>query len=159
MKARFFLLPGALQTEILRRVAACAACLVLSTIILIACGDLWLCLPFAAFTVVFAAISLLLLKRCLSGQYVALIGVCLTVERTRLRRRVKLLTISSPPHIVKCLPGGKVCGIDAGDTVTLYIASSAPVYYRGGYLFVSSCIAIDFAKGCSYGYAGTSGTM
>ena len=114
-------------------------------------GDLWLCLSFAAFAAVFAAVMAMLLRRCLSGQYVAVSGVCLSVERTGLRRRAKSLTIASPPHTVKCLLRGKLSGIAVGDTVTLYIKASAPVYERGGCLLLDGCMAIEFTKGCSNG--------
>ena len=151
MKAQFLLLPGALQTQILRRTAACAVSMLLFALALMVYGDLWLCLSFAAFAAVFAAMTALLLRRCLSGQYVAVSGVCLSVERTGLRRRVKSLTIASPPHTVKCLPRGKLSGIAVGDTVTLYVAASAPVYERGGCLLLDGCMAIEFTKGCSNG--------
>ena len=151
MKARFLSLPGALQAQILRRAAACASSLALFALSLIVYGDPWLCLSFVAFAAVFAAMMALLLRRCLSGQYVAVSGVCLSVERTGLRRRVKSLTIVSPPHTVKCLPRGKLSGIAVGDTVTLYIAASAPVYERGGCLLLDGCMAIEFTKGCSNG--------
>ena len=151
MKAQFLLLPGALQTQILRRVAACAVSMLLFALALIVYGDLWLCLSLAAFAAVFAAMTALLLRRCLSGQYIAVSGVCLSVARTGLRRRVKSLTIVSPPHTVKCLPRGKLSGIAVGDTVTLYIAANVPVYERDGCLLVDGCMAIEFAKGCSNG--------
>ena len=137
--------------QILRRTAACAVSMLLFALALIVYGDLWLCLSFAAFAAVFAAMTALLLRRCLSGQYVAVSGVCLSVERTGLRRRVKSLTIVSPPHTVKCLPRGKLSGIAVGDTVTLYIAANVPVYERDGCLLVDGCMAIEFAKGCSNG--------
>ena len=137
--------------QILRRAAACASSLALFALAFIVYGDLWLCLSFAAFAAVFAAMTALLLRRCLSGQYVAVSGVCLSVERTGLRRRVKSLTIVSPPHTVKCLPRGKLSGIAVGDTVTLYIAANVPVYERDGCLLVDGCMAIEFAKGCSNG--------
>lgn len=151
MKARFLSLPGALQAEILRRAAACTASLALFVLALMVYSDLWLCLSFAAFAAVFAAMTALLLRRCPSGQYVAVSGVCLSVERTGLRRRVKSLTVSAPPHTVKCLPRGKLSGIAVGDTVTLYIAANAPVYERDGCLLVDGCMAIEFTKGCSNG--------
>ena len=151
MKARFLSLPGALQTQILRRAAACTACLALFALALMVYGDLWLCLSFAAFAAVFAAMTALLLRRCLSGQYVAVSGVCLSVERTVLRRRVKSLDVLAPPHTVKCLVRGRLSGIAVGDTVTLYIAASAPVYERGGCLLLDGCMAIEFTKGCSNG--------
>lgn len=137
--------------QILRRTAACAVSMLLFALALIVYGDLWLCLSFAAFAAVFAAMTALLLRRCLSGQYVAVSGVCLSVERTGLRRRVKSLTVSAPPHTVKCLPRGKLSGIAVGDTVTLYIAANAPVYERDGCLLVDGCMAIEFTKGCSNG--------
>lgn len=151
MKARFLSLPGALQTQILRRAAACVASVLLFALTLMVYGDLWMCLSFAAFAAVFAAMTALLLRRCLSGQYVAVSGVCLSIERTRLRRRVKSLTIASPPHTVKCLPCGKLSGIAVGNTVTLYVAASAPVYERDGCLLLDGCMAIEFTKGCSNG--------
>lgn len=144
-------MPGALQEQILRRATACASSLALFALALIVYGDLWLCLSFAAFAAVFAAMTALLLRRCLSGQYVAVSGVCLSVERTGLRRRVKSLTVSAPPHTVKCLLRGKLSGIAVGDTVTLYIKASAPVYERDGYLLVDGFMAIEFTKGCSNG--------
>ena len=149
MKAQFLLLPGALQTQILRRAAACAVSMLLFALALIVYGDLWLCLSLAAFAAVFAAMTALLLRRCLSGQYISVSGVCLSVERTVLRRRVKSLTVSAPPHTVKCLLRGKLSGIAVGDTVTLYIAASAPVCERGGCLLLDGCMAIEFTKGCS----------
>ena len=142
MKARILSLPGALQTQILRRAAACASSLALFALSLIVYGDLWLCLSFVAFAAVFAAMTALLLRRCLSGQYIAVSGVCLSVERTGLRRRVKSLDVSAPPHTVKCLPRGRLSGIAVGDTVTLYIAASAPVYERDGCLLIYGCLAI-----------------
>lgn len=149
MKALFLSLPGALQTQILRRTAACVASVLSFALALMVYGDLWLCLSFAAFAAMFAALTALLLHRCLSGHYVAVSGVCLSVERTGLRRRVKSLTVSAPPHTVKCLPRGKLSGIAVGDTVTLYIAANTPVYERGGCLLLDGCMAIEFAKGCS----------
>ena len=151
MKARILSLPGALQTQILRRAAACASSLALFALSLIVYGDLWLCLSFVAFAAVFAAMMALLLRRCLSGQYVAVSGVCLSVERTGLRRRVKSLDVSAPPHTVKCLPRGRLSGIAVGDTVTLYIAANAPVYECDGCLLLDGCMAIEFTKGCSNG--------
>ena len=151
MKARILSLPGALQAQILRRAAACAACIALFALALMVYGDLWLCLSFAAFAAVFASMTALLLRRCLSGQYVAVRGVCLSVERTGLRRRVKSLTVLAPPHKVKCLLRGKLSGIAVGDTVTLYVAASAPVYERDGGLLLDGCMAIEFTKGCSNG--------
>lgn len=151
MKARILSLPGALQTQILRRAAACASSLALFVLALMVYGDLWLCLSFAAFAAVFAAMTVLLLRRCLSGQYVAVSGKCLSVERTGLRRRAKSLDVSAPPHTVKCLPRGRLSGIAVGDTVPLYVAANAPVYERDGCLLLDGCMAIEFTKGCSNG--------
>lgn len=151
MKALFLSLLGALQAQILRRAAACVASVLLFALALMVYGDLWLCLSFAAFAAVFAAMTALLLRRCLSGHYVAVSGVCLSVGRTGLRRRVKSLTVSAPPHTVKCLPRGKLSGIAVGDTVTLYIAENTPVYERGGCMLLDGCMAIEFTKGCSNG--------
>lgn len=151
MKARILSLPGALQTQILRRAAACTASLALFVLALMVYGDLWLCLSFAAFAAVLAAMTALLLRRCLSGQYVAVSGKCLSVERTGLRRRAKSLDVSAPPHTVKCLPRGRLSGIAVGDTVSLYVAANAPVYERDGCLLLDGCMAIEFTKGCSNG--------
>lgn len=151
MKARFLSLPGALQAQILHRAAACTASLALFVLALMVYGDLRLCLSFVAFAAVFAAMTVLLLRRCLSGQYVAVSGVCLSVERTGIRKRVKSLTVSAPPHTVKCLMRGKLSGIAVGDTVTLYIAANTPVYERDGCLLLDGCMAIEFTKGCSNG--------
>lgn len=151
MKARILSLPGALQTQILRRAAACTASLALFVLALMVYGDLWLCLSFAAFAAVFAAMTALLLRRCLSGKYVAVSGKCLSVERTGLRRRAKSLDVSAPPHTVKCLPRGRLSGIAVGDTVSLYVAANAPVYERDGCLLLDGCMAIEFTKGCSNG--------
>ena len=151
MKARFLSLPDALQTQILRRAAACTASLALFVLALMVYGDLWLCLSFAAFAAVFAAMTALLLRRCLSGQYVAVSGKCLSVELTGLRRWAKSLDVLAPPHTVTCLVRGRLSGIAVGDTVTLYIAASAPVYERDGCLLLYGCLAIEFMKGCSNG--------
>ena len=151
MKAQILSLPGSLQAQVLRRAAACASSLAMFALALIVCGDIWLCLSFAAFAAVFAAMTALLLRRCLSVQYIAVSGVCLSVERTGLRRRVKSLTVSTPPHTVKCLMRGRLSGIAVGDMVTLYVAASAPVYERDGCPLLDGCLAIEFTKGCSNG--------
>lgn len=149
MKARFLALPAALRAEILRRIAASAASLMLFAVILIFGVDIWLGASMAVFAAVFTAMALTLIRCCLSGHYVAVSGICIEVKRSGLRRRVRTVTVSAPPHTVKLFPQCKVSGIAAGDTVTLYMSDKAPVYEYNGQRLVDGCIAIEFVKGCS----------
>lgn len=149
MKASFLALPAALRAEILRRIAASAASLMLFAVILIFGENTWLGASIAIFAAVFTAMALTLIRCCLSGRYVAVRGICIEVERSRLRRRIRTVTVSAPPHTVKLFPRCRVSGIAAGDTVTLYMSDKAPVYEYNGQRLIDGCIAIEFVKGCS----------
>ena len=81
MRERIKELPEALQKQIFLRIAVGALSLILFVIVLILYHNLYLCLSFVFFTIVFFGSGVFLLRRLAAGKYVVLEGNCSRIER------------------------------------------------------------------------------
>ena len=113
-------LPPALQHQMIIQIGLALFCLVL------AIGAL----AFVSFTVSipFLLGAALLVICAMRGQYLILRGVILKVDRTALRQRPKSILLETNGKALQVMLRNRHAAVREGDTVTLYIADTTPLY-------------------------------
>lgn len=143
MIKQFQNIPSALQKQILIRLAGTGLGVIMIMLVLAYRGSIQLLMPGIAISLTFLAGALNLYYRCVEGRYVVLHGVCESVDRSRLRRRLKSIQIrcgdktiqfSAQQHLFR--------HVQVGNVLAVYIADSAPVYENDGIHVITNILAI-----------------
>lgn len=126
MKKDWKSLPPALQHQMIIQIGLALFCLVLA-IGALAFVSFTVSIPFllGAALLVICAASLLYWMR---GQYLILRGVILKVDRTALRQRPKSILLETNGKALQVMLRNRHAAVREGDTVTLYIADTTPLY-------------------------------
>ncbi len=147
MKEKFKKIPLPLQKQIIMKLGAALASLLLLVVSLLLDGNFYLSLSFLLFFAFYVISASQLLYKVVAGLIVVICGTCTKLEKTPIRRRIKTLYLRSESYIVKIQIIGKLRNVDEGDIVTVYAASSAPVYEIEGCQQLAAYLAIDILKG------------
>ena len=148
MKEKFKRLPEILQKQIILRFSAGTASLLVFLIVLALYRNLFLCLSFVFFAIVFAFSGVFLLLRVADGKFITIEGRCSRIEKSFLHKRSKTLFIEADPHKIKLNLRQNLKNIAQGDDVVVYVLNSTSVYREEGYEVVSGYLAIERKKGC-----------
>ncbi len=146
MKTQFNKLPKIIQNQIIIRIAAGIVFFVLFFIILLCFRDKYFylpCLLFSAFLLVNGGV---LLFNCINGNYICIEGVCESVEKFGIRRRIRNISISVDNSRVKIPIRQRMKSLSVGDTVIVYVSDKTPVYeHENGYM-ICSYYALEIKK-------------
>lgn len=145
MKAVFKQIPEPLQRQILTRLGLGALFLVLLIVLLFTARDILIWLPCAGVCLFLFAAALALFRRAALGDYVVISGVCQSVERTAIRRRIKYITLQTEEYIVQVTP--RIRKISEGSALDLYVAKSTPLYEKGGVQLLYHYLAMEIKRG------------
>ena len=152
MKEKFKQLPEILQKQIIFRIAAGAVSLLAFFIVLALYRNLFLCLSFVFFAIVFFCSGIFLLFRVVNGKYITIEGRCTRIDKSFLRKRNKSIYIESVPHKIKLNLRQKLKNISQGDDVVVYVLESTSVYQEEGYEILSGYLAIERKMRSGDGY-------
>lgn len=146
MRAQFNKLPKIIQNQIIIRIAAGIVFFVLFFIILICFLDKYFylpCLLFSAFLLVNGGV---LFYNCVSGNYISIEGVCESVEKFGIRRRIRSISIRVDNNKVKIPIRQRMKSLSVGDTVIAYVSDKTPVYEHDAGYMICSYYALEIKK-------------
>lgn len=145
-------IPAALQKQIIIRFGLGMLALILFVIVSICYCNLYFSMPCFLLSAVMFAYGGMLFYNCIKQRYLILQGVCVDVLATRVRRRVKSVTLMIDEKNLKLPIQKRVQPIKEGDTVTVYLSEKTPVYEDGGGYIVYSCYALELRKEYEHEY-------
>lgn len=127
MKQDWKSLPPALQHQLIIQMGLAVCCLVLA-IGALAFISFSVSVPFLLGAALLTICAARLYRTGMRGQYLILRGVILKVERTVLRQRPKSILLEANGKALLVMLRNRHAAVREGDTVTLYIADTAPLY-------------------------------
>ena len=127
MKQDWKSLPPALQHQLIIQMGLAVCCLVLA-IGALAFISFSVSVPFLLGAALLTICAARLYRTGMRGQYLILRGVILKVERTVLRQRPKSILLEGNGKALLVMLRNRHAAVREGDTVTLYIADTAPLY-------------------------------
>lgn len=136
---KFKNLPEPLRRVIGLRMMVGGAALVLFIIIWAITGNITLAIPFAALGAYLLVSGLLLTQR----NFLCITGTVKEVATTGIRKRPKYLLLETEEGIIQ-LPAYRK-PFPAGSSVTLYLATSTPIYEQDGIFKIFSYLALELA--------------
>lgn len=132
-----------LQKQILIRLAGSGVGIIMVTLLLICHADWSLVVPGLALAILSLFSATLLFAKCANGDYIKLSVVCRNIERSGLRKRVKAIYVQSEDRMLKIASSGlRIPNLSVGDSLTVYLKTTEPVYDHEGCLVVFHIIAI-----------------
>lgn len=124
-------LPPALQQQLIIQMGLALFCLVLA-IGAFVFVSFTVSIPFLLGAAVLTISAARLYRTGMRGQYLILRGVILKVERTTLRQRPKSILLEANGKALLVMLRNRHATVREGDTATLYIADTTPLYeWRG----------------------------
>lgn len=148
MKEKFKRLPGALQRQIMLRMAIGIGFLALFFGIQFCLGDIYFSLPCVVFGGVIIANGGFLLYNGVEGNFISVQGVCRQIEVTRIRKRIRNIYIDTEPepYILKMPVRHRIRNLNKGDTIILYLSEKTPVYEQDNGYMICSYYALEIRK-------------
>ena len=120
-------LPPALQHQMIIQIGLALFCLVLA-IGALAFVSFTVSIPFLLGAALLVICAMRLFCIGMRGQYLILRGVILKVDRTALRQRPKSILLETNGKALQVMLRNRHAAVREGDTVTLYIADTTPLY-------------------------------
>ena len=146
MREKFKSIPFPLQKQIISRFAAGLLFVFLFLIVLFCFWDVYLFLPCVFFAVFLIVNAILLFYNSHKGNFVSVEGRCEHIETTRVRKRIKSITLELVENKLKIVIRHRIKKLAVGDTVVVYLAKSTQVYdIDEGYL-INNYYALDIRK-------------
>ena len=127
MKKDWKSLPPALQHQMIIQIGLALFCLVLA-IGALAFVSFTVSIPFLLGAALLVICAMRLFCTGMRGQYLILRGVILKVDRTALRQRPKSILLETNGKALQVMLRNRHAAVREGDTVTLYIADTTPLY-------------------------------
>ena len=145
MKNAFLQIPRPLQKQILLRLLGAILGLFLLILFLIVYKDWRFWTPCVILTVMCLASAGTLFFRCVLGNYVVVEGICMDIDKSLIRRRVKAIYIRNDQFSIKIVNAKRIRNLSIGDTVTVYVADNSAVYDVDGIKVI--CYYLAMTKG------------
>ena len=147
MREQFDKLPKTIQNQIIIRIAGGIVFFILFFIILIRFRDKYFYLPCLLFSGFLLVNGGVLFFNCASGNYICVEGVCESIEKFGIRRKIRSISITVDNSRVKIPIRQRMKALSIGDTVIVYVSDKTPVYeYENGYM-ICSYYALETKKG------------
>lgn len=127
MKQDWKVLPPALQHQMFIQMGLVLGCIILA-IGALAFVSFTVSVPFFLGALVLTISVVRLYRTGMRGQYLILRGTILKVERSALRQRPKSMLLEINGKALLVMLRNRNATVREGDTVTLYIADTAPLY-------------------------------
>lgn len=143
MKEKFMDLPEALQKQLIIRFGAGSVFLILTILILVLYKDIYLLIPCLVFAAFFYVNGIYVWHTVTGNRYIILEGLCSSVDKTPLRKRVKNIYIETETGTVKIVIRQCIKQMEKGDTVRVYISKNTPVYEHDQCKVLCSYLALE----------------
>lgn len=149
MKEKWKKLPEGMKRLIAIRSAVAVLCLFLFFTVLFLFGDTLLYTPFLLGVLLLIISIARLLYVATQGYYITIKGICVHLDITPLRRRIKEITLEceGETSILLTMPiRERLKGLSVGDTVVVYVSDKTPVYQRNGDYWIADYYAVEIKK-------------
>ena len=145
MKEKFMQIPQALRKQIWLRCGGAGMGAAMLLMVLIYSTDWRFMVPCAVAVVLCLANAALLYYRCIQGRYVEISGGCTEIERSGIRKKIKVIYLQTPEHTIRIVGIKPIRNLSVGDSLTLYVADNTAVYNMDGCNVICSYIAMTKA--------------
>lgn len=146
MKEKFKAIPKPMKTQIFVRFGIGLLSLIAAVLMLAIAKDFILSLPCLLLFGYMAVDGGIILYNGLAEKYVAVSGECVKIERTQLRKRVKVIYIQTEKGTMRVPIRKKFARITEGDTITVYMPTKTRIYEQDNYLVIFGYYAIDINR-------------
>lgn len=143
MKEKFKNIPQALKTQIFIRLGLAVLAVILAILMSVIAKDFLLGLPCWVLFVYMGINGGILLYNGITENYVSINGTCIGVERSRIFRRVKTITIQTEKGKLKVPIRKRIKKLNEGVNVTVYVSVKSRVYDNGDGMAIFGYYAID----------------
>jgi len=148
MREAFGRIPEPLQRQILYRLGSGVLILLATVALMLYNMDLFSILSCAGIMLFCCTSAFFLFRKAVSGDYVVIVGDCLSVSLTAIRKRTKMVTLKTEDNRkLQVMIKHRAKKIRTGSSVTLYVASNMPIYERDGAHLLHSYLAIEAKEG------------
>ena len=143
MKEKFMALPEALQKQLIIRFGAGSVFLILTILILVLYKDVYLLIPCLVFAAFFYVNGIYVWHTVTENRYIILEGLCSSVDKTPLRKRVKNIYLETEAGTVKIVIRQCIKQMEKGDNIRVYISKHTPVYEHDQCKVLCSYLALE----------------
>ena len=143
MKEKFMALPEALQKQLIIRFGAGSVFLILTILILVLYKDVYLLIPCLVFAAFFYVNGIYVWHTVTEDRYIILEGLCSSVDKTPLRKRVKNIYLETEAGTVKIVIRQCIKQMEKGDNIRVYISKHTPVYEHDQCKVLCSYLALE----------------
>ena len=127
-KENFKKIPETLQKEILKRIGYTALVIVVSLVLILTTKDWILCVPCLFISLYLCITAITLYINSVKGKIICITGICVEIERSRLKRNGKSVSLDVEGRCVKLPFKRRIKGIQEGSTVSVYMNEKTKVY-------------------------------
>lgn len=143
MRDKFNTLPRLLKKNILCKIGLGLCFLTVFILVCIFAEHTAFALAPGAFTLFSLIDGVGMAIRCFGGEYVELVGTCIEVHKSTVRRRTKYIVVETARGALKLPIRMKLQSVSVGSTVTVYIPDHASVYDHKGNMVVCEFYGIE----------------
>ncbi len=146
MKKKFKSIPKPMKTQIYVRFGIGFISLIVAVLMLAIAKDFILSLPCLLLFGYMALYGAIILYNGLTEKFVAVSGECVKIERTQLRKRVKVIYIQTEKGQMKVPIRKRIGRLNEGDLITIYMPSKTRIYEQDNFLVIFGYYAIDINR-------------
>lgn len=128
IKDNFKKIPEAIQKEILKRIGYTALVIIVSLILILTTKDWILCFPCLFISLYLCVTAITLYINSVKDKIICITGICVEIERARLKRNGKSVSLDVDGKCVKLPFKRRIKGIQVGSTVSVYMNEKTKVY-------------------------------
>ena len=128
IRENFKKIPEPLQKEILKRIGYSTLVIAVSLILILTTNDWILCVPCLFISLYLCVTAITLYINSVNGKIICITGICVEIERSRLKRNGKSVSLDVDGKCVKLPFKRRIKGIQEGSTVSVYMNEKTKVY-------------------------------
>ena len=128
IRENFKKIPEPLQKEILKRIGYSTLVITVSLILILTTNDWILCVPCLFISLYLCVTAITLYLNSVNGKIICITGICVEIERSRLKRNGKSVSLDVDGKCVKLPFKRRIKGIQEGSTVSVYMNEKTKVY-------------------------------
>ena len=128
IRENFKKIPEPLQKEILKRIGYSTLVIAVSLILILTTNDWILCVPCLFISLYLCVTAITLYINSVKVRIICITGICVEIERSRLKRNGKSVSLDVEGKLVKLPFKRRIKGIQEGSTVSVYMNEKTKVY-------------------------------
>lgn len=146
MKEKFKAIPKPMKTQIFMRFGIGFLSLIIAVLMLAIAKDFILSLPCLLLFGYMAVNGGIILYNGFTEKFVAVSGECVKIERTQLRKRVRVIYIQTEKGQMKVPIRKRIGRLNEGDKITVYMPTKTRIYEQDNCLVIFGYYAIDINR-------------